>query len=475
MKRTPRLILNNGFIRNRIKWTISKKIGLMVIGATVLSLILGTPISFLENFIFGLGVMEHLGSTVNRLLRTYFTLIINLIIIVFFVNLAIKWFVKRPIHQFIKGIEDILSEGKIDLTKRIELKTNDETMLLADYFNKFLDELNSLTDSSHSIVHQISSSSSSLKGQAYETGEVSKQVVAAMGEISKGVSYQSERTNEIVAMMLETKQLASEASKQIKDTANYAHTSTNSAHHAQDVMRDAIEQLAILNSSVQQATDAIHKLGEKSDEIGSIIEVITDIANQTNLLALNAAIEAARAGEHGQGFVVVASEVRKLSEQTREASSQIGALIESIQSETKTTVVSMESNLELVLKQSDLIRNGSISVEKVVEETANTDESVHALSEIVQVVDQHSDQVLSAIEEISGVIEQSSASVQQVTSSTEQQFAVVRDMVEHIDSLDHLSNDLEQEISKFISAEQQKTGQKVKAKQRKKASLLEVS
>lgn len=449
MRRKLKTSLSNQLIQRKMKWTIGKKMGLMIIGASLLSLILGTPIAFLKTFIFDLEFMDSLGNTFNEFLSTYFTLIVNLVIIIYFVNMSIKWTIKRPINQFINGIENVLSDGKIDLTKRVELNTNDETKLLADYFNKFLDELSSLTSSSNSIVGNINSSSSNLSVKAYETGETSKQISATMGDLSKGVSYQNERTNEIVGMMQETKQLADEASDQINDTAVFADSATHSAIYANKVMADALEQLKELTESVQTSTHAIYKLGEKSDEIGSIIEVITEIANQTNLLALNAAIEAARAGEHGLGFAVVANEVQKLSTQTSQASAQVAALIESIQSETEITVDAMKNNLDMVNKQSDLIQSGSASVEKVVEETSKTDNSVKELYKIIMVVDQHSSGVLAATEEISGIIEQSSASLQEVTASTEEQSAIVEQMIAHIKQLESLSGSLQQEISKF--------------------------
>lgn len=436
-------------LKNRINWTISKKIGLMVVGASILSLILATPIALLQTFIFDLEIMKSLGGTVNQLLSTYFTLIINLIIIVYFLNLSIRWYVKQPLNKFIKGIEEILSQGKIDLTKRIELKTKDETKLLADYFNNFLDELSSLTGSTNSIVTHINTSTSGLNNQAAETGETSKQVSAAMEELSRGVSFQSERTNEILEMMQETKQLTNEASKQINNTTVYADTATKSAIQANEVMDNALEQLVTLNDSVQSATHEIQNLGEKSDEIGSIIGVISGIAQQTNLLALNAAIEAARAGEHGKGFAVVASEVRKLSEQTSQASAQIAILIKNIQTETKSTIHTMESNRDLVIRQSDLIRDGGKSVKVVSEETSKTDQSVKELHQIISVVEKHSDGVLSAIEEISSIIEQSSASLQEVSASAGEQSSIVIEMVSHISQLESLSKSLKQEISKF--------------------------
>ena len=137
-------------------------------------------------------------------------------------------------------------------------------------------------------------------------------------------------TNDVAGVTDNVEQV-SVSSRQMKRHAE-------AGRQAVTAVMDSMEEI---NRSVEGATDVIHTLEQRSQDISRIISVITEIARQTNLLALNAAIEAARAGEHGKGFAVVAGEVRKLSEGTNEATQQIVSMISDIQKDTKAVVAKM--------------------------------------------------------------------------------------------------------------------------------------
>lgn len=204
-----------------------------------------------------------------------------------------------------------------------------------------------------------------------------------------------------------------------------------------------------MNEQVRASADSVKALGRRSEEIGGIITVISEIADQTNLLALNAAIEAARAGEHGKGFAVVADEVRKLAEQSSKSANKIGSLIAGIQSETNDIVIKIEHNVSSVQSQMEVIAQVGASLKEIVSFTQGTEERSNEMKEVLTSVLKNSQQVLASIEEISAIVEQSAASAQEVAAASEEQSATIEEVTASANSLAKMAEDLTEEVSKF--------------------------
>ena len=243
---------------------------------------------------------------------------------------------------------------------------------MRDYLKKFATTV-------ASSANHVAESSHLLAESAKQTSESANQIGVTMNEVAMGSGSQADQAGHIVKMMEQTVKEVSTSLDKIEVTAKSAMDSTSIARKGEEAINEAIEHLVTVTQTVSDATDSIQKLGNRSEEIGGIITVITGIAEQTNLLALNAAIEAARAGEQGKGFAVVADEVRMLAEQSSLSAGQIKNLISAIQDETSVTVRTMESNLVAMKEQVSLINRGGNALREIVEKVEKTEMDVHQM------------------------------------------------------------------------------------------------
>ncbi|MGG3921768.1 methyl-accepting chemotaxis protein, partial [Geobacillus thermodenitrificans] len=204
-----------------------------------------------------------------------------------------------------------------------------------------------------------------------------------------------------------------------------------------------------VNGTVEQLAEVIKGLGRRSEQIGSIIEAIRNIAAQTNLLALNAAIEAARAGEHGRGFAVVADEVRKLAEQSAESARQIAELIAAIQEETAHAVQSMESVVNEVTAGTGVIRTSGETFSQIRAAVDEVAKQIRDVSASVSEMAASSEQIVRSVQLVADVAESTSAGTQEVSAATEEQLASMEEISASAASLSKMADDLQAIVRKF--------------------------
>ena len=242
-------------------------------------------------------------------------------------------------------------------------------------------------------------------------------------------------------------------SEDVKDasanTLNVVEESTTIAKEGYTSLEQAIAQLEIVNKTVEFASSAVKNLEKRSSEIANITSVIRGIASQTNLLALNASIEAARAGEHGKGFAVVSTEVKKLAEASGQAADDIVGLIEDIVSETQVTIKSMEFNEGEVKKQVELINSVGHVLKGMLEKSADSKEAAVVMDKASILLRISIQEVMDSMNRIKSITEQNAAASQEVLAATEEQTATVQEMASSTVELHHLSNNLDELISKF--------------------------
>ena len=368
-----------------------------------------------------------------------------------FIILIISFFTKRKIISPIIQLRNMANEiANLNLdVKIITPKGNDEIAQLTNAFRKMRDYLNKFATTVASSANHVAEFSHSLAESAKQTSESANQIGVTMNEVAMGSGSQADQAGHIVKMMEQTVKEVSTSLDKIEVTAKSAMDSTSIARKGEAAINEAIEHLVTVTQTVSDATDSIQKLGNRSEEIGGIITVITGIAEQTNLLALNAAIEAARAGEQGKGFAVVANEVRMLAEKSSLSARQIKNLISAIQDETSVTVRTMESNLVAMKEQVSLINRGGNALREIVEKVEKTEVDVHQMKETFEHINMNSLQVQHSIQDISSIIEETAAATEEVAAATEEQYATIEEITASADELVNIANQLRNEANQF--------------------------
>ncbi|GAB4300614.1 MAG: methyl-accepting chemotaxis protein [Desulfuromonadia bacterium] len=334
------------------------------------------------------------------------------------VGLMVSRAITFPLRRLARDAEQVATG---DLNVVVSVDSTDEVGELAESFEKMVGSLRemiaTLADSSAQITRasaEMDRNAGDMAGGAEEVASQAITVATASEEMSA--------TSGDIAMNC---QMAAESAGR----ANAA------AFEGGEVVQKSIDVMHRIAERVQSSARTVEELGKRSDQIGSIISTIEDIADQTNLLALNAAIEAARAGEQGRGFAVVADEVRALAERTTKATREIGEMIKAIQGETKSAVAAMEE--------------GVAEVEQGTREAAHSEEALHRIQEEINALNLQVQQIATAAEEQTATTSEISGNIHKITTVAQNTVEGARSTARAAQQLAGLSRELERVVSQF--------------------------
>ncbi|MFT4796888.1 MAG: methyl-accepting chemotaxis protein [Candidatus Azotimanducaceae bacterium] len=350
------------------------------------------------------------------------TLIISLgvALLSFGLSMLIQRNIVSPINQVVSALRD-MAEGEGDLTRRLNVSTNDEIGQLVSWFNTFVEKIHDVVLQFRDTANDLSSSATELSSQSDNT--------------STSITGQQKELEQVERAMKEMSHTVQEVADSVASSANDAEQADKESKTGREIVGETMSAIEALASDIEAASQVITQLQQDSQSIGSVLDVIRGIADQTNLLALNAAIEAARAGEQGRGFAVVADEVRTLASRTQESTEEIHDMIERLQSGSREAVQVMDK--------------GRAQAHASVETADKARSSLTAITSAVGTIKDVSKQIAQASGEQGSMTGDINGNIVNISTAVRKTSEGAKEMAKRAATLDQLSKDMLSLVGQF--------------------------
>ncbi|REE67311.1 methyl-accepting chemotaxis protein [Paenibacillus taihuensis] len=375
-------------------------------------------LAFIANSLVYWKVSDHVGIQTKEF-------IILLCLVTLVVTMGIALLLSRSLSYPIKALTfaaEQLAKGDFTVGALTENR-EDELGDLARSFNHFVSRMRHLVTQTNHTVNLVATSSEELKLKLRSSGESTERAAMQMQELAIGSERQVGDLDTSRTTITEMSGGIQQIAASIQEVSYSATEASELSSEGTRAIESAVTQMEAIHSTVEELSSVIEGLGHRSSEIGNIVNVITDISTRTNLLSLNAAIEAARAGEQGRGFAIVASEVRKLAEQSANSAKQIGLIISGIQHETERAASTMEHSTREVREGMTVIHEAGHSFTRIHQAVTLVADSTQEVAAAVEELSAGSEQIVSAISSIADLSEASLTLTQDVVAASDEQLA----------------------------------------------------
>lgn len=408
------------------------------------------PIKDNTGKIIGIWSVATTQEFVNHTIKSVMFVALIVLGVMILVAIMATMIFTRNINERLQVVTAAMEEaGKGNFTRSLEINSEDEIGHLTRSYNAMKSNLAETMRRVRLASEQVAASSEELMASSHQTTQAINQATLSLNQVALGAETTVNGAKESARAMEELAigvQRIAESSSVVSEESIQA---ANESERGNATLQKAVSQMNSIERSVNDSASLTKQLGIRSQEIGKIAELITNIASQINLLALNASIEAARAGENGRGFAVVANEVRKLAVQSADSAHQIDALIKGIQLDAKDSVTAMDRVIVEVQSGKDLVDDAGNTFQMILHAIQNVAHKVQEVSAITEEISASSEEIAASVDETARISEESSLNTQSIAAASEEQLASMDNISSSADSLSKMAQELEQLIMKF--------------------------
>ncbi|KIL41096.1 chemotaxis protein [Gordoniibacillus kamchatkensis] len=394
------------------------------------------------------GAMPVASLTSSATVIAQMTIIMALVATV--VAIVIGYFVAGMIRRPINRLRDLMDQGaRGNLQVRADFTRKDEIGQLGNSFDVMMEQITSLVLTTQQSAAQVMETAAELTNASRTTATSAKEIAVATEEISVGASglaNESERGNELTQQIGERMKNVIQANLEMGSSASDVQSSSELGTK---YMSELIQKTNDAETTIRAMVEKVDKLKESTRSIRKILDVLNNVSKQTNILSLNATIEAARAGAAGKGFMVVADEIRKLADQSRQSIGVVGEITETIQREIDETVTVLSNAYPIFQQQITSVKEADTIFARVREHMGGFILQLSNVSDSISELDQSQIILSEAMSNVSAVAQQSLATSEQVSSLSQEQLNISEGLVRLVERLENLSNSLKDSLTRF--------------------------
>lgn len=373
-------------------------------------------------------------------------IIIASIIAITLIALFFSRMIVKPILR-ISHIVRVVAEG--DLKQHVEVKSHDEIGQMSEGINLMISNMASIVRQINTTIEQVSASSSELFQSANHSAQAAGEISSSIQDVAASANTQLQSAEQSSRAMEEMSIGVQRISETASGVSGQSEHVTSEVEHGFSDLQTTIAQMNRIGQSSIETASQIKTMDEHSVQIGQIVDVISEISRQTSLLALNASIEAARAGEQGRGFAIVASEVKKLAEQTNNSIESISEIVKEIQSFSSVIVDATVRNNEEIVSGIEQIRLVGERFQHILHSIREVSHQMQDVSATTQQLSAGSEEITASVEDMFNTAKESAGNALSVSEASERQNDIMDSFVQSFKSLNEMMTALKQQIQVF--------------------------